>query len=142
MEEHHKLSDQEFKSQFKNCTMPAAVFTHEAHLRLAWLYLREYGAKKAEMLIQDQLKTYVASLGADDKYHTTLTIAAINIVCHFMSRSKSESFESFIAEFPRLKSGFKELLGSHYGFDIYSSEKARLSYLKPDLLPFDKDLFK
>ena len=139
MEEHIKLSDQEFLQGFTNCTLPGEVFSHEAHLRLAWLYLREHSNDKAEYLIQDQLKKYVASLGAEDKYHSTLTVAAIKIVHHFMSRSKAQNFKDFIAKFPRLKTGFKDLVGSHYGFDIYSSEEARKTYLKPDLLPFEKD---
>ena len=137
MEEHYKLSDQEFRQQFKNRTMPAAVFTHDAHLRLAWLYLREHGINKAEELIQDQLRKYVASLGAEDKYHTTLTVAAIKVVNHFMSHSKSDSFKDFIAQFPQLQTGFRELIGSHYGFDIYTSKKAKLEYVEPDLLPFE-----
>ncbi len=137
MEEHYKLSDQEFKRSFETCTMPAAVFNHEAHLRLAWVYLGEYGIEKAENLVQEQLKKYVASLGAEDKYHTTLTVASIKVIHHFMSRSKSDNFKGFIAQFPQLKTGFRELIGSHYGFDIYSSKKARLEYLEPDLLPFE-----
>ena len=40
-------------------------------------------------------------------------------------------------EFPRLKNNFRELISSHYGFDIYNSEKAKMKYLEPDLLPFD-----
>jgi hypothetical protein len=40
-------------------------------------------------------------------------------------------------EFPRLKTNFRELMACHYGFDIYTSEKAKMKYLEPDLLPFD-----
>lgn len=138
MEEHFKLTDQEFETQFINCTLPAAVFTHEAHLRLAWLYLNKYGADKSEELIQDQLKKYVAALGAEGKYHATLTVAAVKVINHFSSRSRHESFKGFIAEFPQLKTGFRELISSHYGLDIYTSEEARLRYLKPDLLPFQE----
>ena len=137
MEEHHKLTDQEFEKRFVNCNLDPAIFTHEAHLRLAWLYLQKYGVEKTEGLIQDQLKKYVTSLGANDKYHATLTVAAIKAVHHFLSRSTTDNFRDFIAECPRLKTNFKELIGSHYGFDIYKSEEARLNYLEPDLLPFD-----
>ncbi|MCX2718603.1 hypothetical protein [Lentiprolixibacter aurantiacus] len=136
MEEHNKLSDEEFKRQFANCTLPSEVFSHEAHLRLAWLYLSEYNVEKTEVIIQDQLKKYVACFGAEDKYHVTLTVAAIRIVNHFISRSASDNFTDFIVEFPQLKTGFRELIASHYGFDIYASEKARLNYIEPDLLPF------
>ncbi|MCE2613689.1 hypothetical protein LVD13_11960 [Flavobacteriaceae bacterium D16] len=137
MEEHYKLSDQEFEEQFISCTMDPLIFSHEAHLRLSWLYLRKYGLNTTESMVQDQLKQYVTSLGAEEKYHTTLTVAAIRVVDHFISRSKSDNFKDFISEFPRLKMNFRELINAHYGFDIYSSEKGKAQYLKPDLLPFD-----
>ena len=31
----------------------------------------------------------------------------------------------------------KELIDQHYNVDIFNSERAKLKYLKPDLLPFD-----
>lgn len=137
MEKHFELSDPEFERQFMDCELNPGIFSHEAHLRLAWINIKKYGIEKAEAIIQDQLQNYVQFVGAKDKYNTTLTLAAIKAVHHFIRRSQSDSFEEFITEFPRLKYDFKELMACHYGFDIYNSDKAKAKFLEPDLLPFD-----
>lgn len=137
METHYNLSDFEFEQQFINLELAPSAFSHEAHLRLAWINIHKYGIYKAETNIQNQLMNFVEFVGAKNKYNKTLTVAAIKAVYHFMLKSKSDNFKDFIAEFPRLKTHFKELMSSHYGFDIYNSEKAKVEFLQPDLLPFD-----
>ena len=137
MEEHFKLSDSEFESQFINCELNPSIFSHEAHLRLAWINIELYGIEQAEKKIQNQLQKFVEFVGAKDKYNTTLTIAAIKAVYHFRLKSNSDNFKEFIAEFPRLKNNFSELMACHYGFDIYNSNKAKKEFVEPDLVAFD-----
>jgi len=137
MEKHFELSDAEFEKQFINCELSPDIFSHEAHLRLAWINIKKYGIKKAVTNLQGQLREYVKSVGAENKYNTTLTLAAIKAVYYFMLKSYSNSFRGFMIEFPRLKNNFRELMSCHYGFDIYNSEKAKMKFLQPDLLPFD-----
>ncbi len=136
MEAHVNLSDDEFENQFKRCELPPAVFSHEAHLRLVWIHITRYGFEKALQTIPEHLMRYVYSLGAQGKYNTTLTIAAVNIVNHFMMKGNSESFSDFINEFPRLKTQFKDLITQHYKVDIFNSDEAKMSFIEPDLLPF------
>ena len=83
------------------------------------------------------MREYVKSVGAENKYNTTLTLAAIKAVYHFILKSDANSFREFIIEFPRLKNNFRELMACHYGVDIYNSQKAKMKFLEPDLLPFD-----
>ena len=137
MEKHFDLSDSEFEQQFINCELNPEIFTHEAHLRLAWIYIKKYGIEQAETNIPRQLREYVKSVGAENKYNTTLTLAAIKAVYHFILKSDANSFREFIIEFPRLKNNFRELMACHYGVDIYNSQKAKMKFLEPDLLPFD-----
>ncbi len=137
MEKHFDLSDTEFENEFISCGLNPSDFTHEAHLRLAWINIYKYGIKQAEKNVQNQLQKFVEFVGAKDKYNMTLTLAAIKAVYHFMLKSNSDNFKDFITEFPRLKYNFKELMDCHYGFDIYSSKKAKTEFLEPDLIPFD-----
>lgn len=137
MEKHFDLSDTDFLHQFTTCKLDPAIFSHEAHLRLAWININHYGIAVAEKNIQSQLQDFVAFVGAKDKYHKTLTIVAIKAVHHFMSKSKSDNFKDFILEFPQLKSKFKELIGAHYSFGIFNSDKAKTEFLEPDLSSFD-----
>lgn len=137
MEKHFKLSDSEFEEKIARCELSPSDFTHEAHLRLAWLNISKYGIEQAEKNIQQQILKFVEYVGAKDKYNMTLTIGATKAVYHFMLRSSADNFKDFIAEFPQLKSNFKGLMAHHYGFDIYNSDKAKKEFLEPDLTPFD-----
>jgi len=137
MEKHYRLSDIEFENQINSCLMDSADFSHEAHLRLAWININKYKLEQAEVNIQNQLKRFVAFAGAKNKYNTTLTIAGLKAVNHFVLKSYSNNFKDFIIEYPRLKYNFKELMEFHYGFDIYNSVRAKVEYLEPDLNPFD-----
>lgn len=137
MKNHFDLSDKNFVASFSNGSLDPKLFSHEAHLRLAWLHINAEGLEPALVNIPQQIQNYVSALGASDKYHHTLTIAAIRTVNHFKLKSKSDNFIDFIAEFPRLKSHFKELIAQHYSIDIFTLEKAKRDYLEPDLLSFD-----
>lgn len=137
MENHLDLIDNQFEEQFSNCSLKPALFNHEAHLRLAWIHINKYGIEKAIENISAQLQQYVESLGVKDKYNTTVTVAAIRAVYHFMLQSNTKDFQRFIAENHRLKYSFRELLSYHYTTDIFKSENARREYLRPELLPFD-----
>jgi hypothetical protein len=137
MENHYNFSDSEFLQKIIDCEFLASDFSHEAHLRLAWINIELYGIDQSIINIQNQLKTYVESLGAKNKYNVTLTVAAIKAVCHFRLKSVSENFKDFLTEYPQLKNNFKGLMNAHYGIDVFNSNKAKRQYLEPDLLPFD-----
>lgn len=137
MQNHFDLSDAEFAHQFASCTLDATLFSHEAHLRLAWLLIDAHGIETAIDKIQEQLQSFVEHVGARDKYNKTLTIAATKAVYHFMLKSRSGSFRDFIMEFPQLKSNFRGLMEAHYAIDIFTLPQARVEFLEPDLLPFD-----
>lgn len=137
MEAHYKLSDTEFTNQFKNATLNPKLFSHEAHLRLAWIYINNEGIDLAISNITNQLINFVTTIGASDKYNETVTVAAIKAVYHFWLKSDSKTFQDFILENARLKTNFKALLATHYDIDIFNSEMAKSSFLEPTLLPFD-----
>lgn len=136
MATHYDLNDEQFEQQFKVCQFNPAMFSHEAHLRLAYIHINKYGVEIAIQHICSQLLAFVEMLGATDKYNKTLTIAAIRAVNHFISRYKGNNFSEFIEHWPRLNYNFKELMAAHYQIDIYNSPNAKSSYLEPDLLPF------
>ena len=134
---HTQFSDSEFITQFEDCTLNPEIFSHEAHLRLAWIHIRKYGVELATMNIQHQLLKFVESVGERGKYNKTLTITAVLMVNHFLQHSNASEFSEFILEFPRLKTDFKGLINSHYSFDIFNSKKAKSQFVEPDLLPFN-----
>lgn len=136
MQNHLDLSDFDFEKAFEDCTLNPDLFSHEAHLRLAWIFIRKYGFDETIDKLSFQLAKFVDYCGIQSKYNLTLTVASIHAVHHFMLKSKSDNFSDFINEFPRLKYNFKELIDTHYGFDIYANEQAKKTYLEPDRVPF------
>ena len=137
MDSHLHLNDTEFESQFANCTLDPELFNHEAHLRLAWVHVRKYGQEQAVNNLCSQIAHFDSTFGDGTKFHLTLTIASAKVIDHFLKKSSSTTFSEFIAEFPRLRTNFKDILAFHYGTDIFKDERAKHSYVKPDLLPFE-----
>ncbi len=136
MKSHLELSDNQFESQFENYQLPPSIFTHEAHLRLAWIHIKKYGVDVAINNIKGQIKNYVRSIGEEDKYNETLTVAAIRIVYHFIRKTPLNSFQEFLTKNQKLKTEFRELIFKHYKTNIFSSEIAKREFLEPELLPF------
>ena len=137
MSAHFNLSNSEFEKQFATTQLDSSLFSHEAHLRLAYIHISKYGEAQAIVNINSQIWNFVTKLGAADKYNKTLTVAAIKAVHHFMRRSATSDFSGLLTEFPRLKNNFKELMAAHYEMDIYNSPIAKQQFLEPDLLAFD-----
>ena len=137
MNTHRSLTDDQFLYQLQTATLDAALFTHEAHLRLAWVQLQHHEKDIAIAQTCALIKSYVQVLGASDKFNQTLTVAAVEAVSHFMHKRETKSFENFIAANPELSTNFKGLLQTHYSFDIFSSNSAKSNYIAPDLVPFD-----
>ncbi len=136
-QKHRELTDSEFEKQFEHCLLDSKDFSHEAHLRLAWIHVTKYGIDQGIENIQTQLKKYVKHIGEEKIFNTTLTVAAVMVVYHFMLKSKFNSFDVFIQKHSRLNTHFKLLIDSHYGLDIYKNDLAKATYLKPDLVAFD-----
>lgn len=137
MNHHFEVSDGDFERQFQSLALDPSLFSHEAHLRLAWIHIQKYGVEQAVVNLCDQIKRFANFHGDFTKFNMTLTVAAVRAVYHFTLKSNHHSFKSFIGEFPRLKYNFKDVMDCHYGFDIYQNPKAKIVYLEPDLLPFD-----
>lgn len=131
------MNNSEFIEVFESGTLNPQLFNHEAHIKLAWIYLNMYGEGVAISKTCEGIRNFDKLHGDGTKYHTTLTVASVKAVHHFMRKSKSTTFEDFIVEFPRLKTSFKELLDQHYGEDMVHNKKAKAEFVEPDLLPFD-----
>jgi hypothetical protein len=131
------MTDVEFISQFRACEMEESHFNHEAHIRLAWLIIDAVGIERALVDIPVLIRAYVDHLRVRNIYNHTLTIAAVQVIYHFMNKSNSGTFPAFIEEFPNLLDDFRSLIESHYSSEIYTSERAKSEFVAPNLLPFD-----
>ncbi len=74
------MSDDEFFTQVRDCSLPPAQFNHLGHLRLAWICLQRYGLDDAVRVGCASIGAYAASLGAADKFHWTTTEALMRLL--------------------------------------------------------------
>ena len=135
-EKHHLLTNDEFEEKFSNCDMPAVIFTHEAHLRLAYIHITKYGLEKAIDNLSTQIANCDEKYGDGTKFNKTLTIASVNVMHHFVQKAKATDFNALVLEFPELKNDFLNLLKSHHEIANVKGKKTKLEYLEPDLLAF------
>ncbi|MFK7951494.1 MAG: hypothetical protein AB8B73_01510 [Ekhidna sp.] len=136
IKDHTHFSDQEFEQLFETYQLKPGMFSHEAHLRLAYLHIKKYGVAQAEINMCKQIEGFALSLGATDKFNKTVTIASVKVMNQFMKESTSDNFFDFIKEFPKLNTHFKDVLGTYYGFNVFADKRAKKEFLAPDLLPF------
>ncbi len=129
-------TDDELIRLFREGLFPITDFTHKAHLRLAWIYLWRFDPGAAEREVCRQIQRFTKLHGATDKYHHTLTVAAMRMVGVYMKKQHGEGFEAMLAQFPELLDRFRELLSRHYSEEALWSREARLRYIEPDLKPF------
>jgi len=135
----HAASDEDrsFRAAFEACAVQPAAFNHEAHLRLAYVYLVEYGSPKAHERMRQSLLAFLAHYGVPpEKYHETLTKAWVLAVSHFMDRAASSSFAEFAANSQPLLNS-KAML-THYTAERLFSQEARAAYVEPDLAAIPK----
>ena len=128
------VGDEEFAGSFENCEYPNGMFKHADHIRLAWLYVGRFGRVGAEERITHSIRRFAASLGHEEKYHQTMTLAWLRLV-HVACCASPEltDFETFIGSHLWLND--KKALNAFYSEELLLSERARLSWVEPDRHP-------
>src|SRR5690349_16413411 len=72
--------ERDFVTRFESLDVSPAEFNHAAHVRLAWIYLRDHPLPEAMMRFRDSLKRFAAHHGKSDLYHETITFAFIFLI--------------------------------------------------------------
>jgi hypothetical protein len=124
------VTDDEFIRAFERCEISNADFRHRDHVRLAWLYLRRYGAEADGRMVAG-IQRFAAHHGKLAKYHHTMTIAWMRLVAPAANMGR---FEDVIALFPRLLD--KNYLREFYSEALLSTDAARENFTEPDKQPF------
>jgi len=147
------MTDDEFLTAFEECTFARKDWTHEAHVRMAWLYLRSAVDVALERVRSGIKKlnahlTALASLSVEvpaakpkdprglDGYHDTITVAFVTVIA---SRMKpDEDFPTFRDRNPDLFDRAFPALLKHYSPQRLYSEEAKRKFIAPDLEPLPK----
>lgn len=118
-----QLTDNQLLERIQDCTLDPTDFTHETLLRLTWVLINKYGLNLAIIKNNEIKENYFKNALRNDKFNITLTKAYTEILHHFMERSSTNDFEKLLREFPRLKYNFKNLVKTHYGYNILKEHR-------------------
>lgn len=137
MEKHYRFSDEVYEQKFRDCKFPPLYFSHEAHLRLAYIHLKKYGLKQSIDNMCKQIYDFAIKYGATMKFNATVTFASLNIMNQYINKSESKSFPDLMKEFPLLLKDFKGVIKQYYSGDIFRSPEAKTNIIQPDLESFE-----
>lgn len=131
------MSDHDFLSAFENCTLPAAEWTHEAHIRMAWLMLKRSPYDVALEQIRRGINRYNDTvLKKENAYHETITVAFTRLIA--VGRSSlpdGHLFSEFKSAHPLLLDNKLSALLHHYERTTLFNDEARARFVAPDLVP-------
>ena len=127
------MRDRELVEQFEACTLPPDLFSHRAHVRVAWLYLKEGDLLPTLTRYSEGIKRYAASLGAGTKYHETITWAYLVLLNEEMSlRSPpGESFDDMVLRRPDLLDHRNGAIAQCYTRAELDADDARRVFVLP-----------
>ena len=92
---HRLLSDKEFLMKVTDCSLEPAGFTHEAHIRLAWLVMDTHDFEESVDVIAGHIARFDKAHGDGRKFNLAITKEASKLIWDHKSRAVSDSFPEF-----------------------------------------------
>ncbi|UZR98008.1 hypothetical protein [Chondrinema litorale] len=118
---------------FENQKLPLSVWTHEAHLTVAFYYLKKHTPEESLILLRSGIISYNNSVGTansfDEGYHETLTIFWIWTIASYISLNPDHEIKVFLGS----KFATKEFPFQFYSHAKLFSTEARAKWVEPDI---------
>lgn len=145
------MTDDEFLCAFERGSLARKDWTHEAHVRMAWLYVTRSadgealdrvrsGIKKLNTVFVRRQQMLCRALPTKPKdprgldgYHETITAAFVTVIASRVEAG--EDFSAFRDHNPDLLDRKLSALLKHYSPDRLFSVQAKTEFLAPDLEP-------
>jgi hypothetical protein len=122
--------DQTFLEALERATLPPVEFTHRAHLRAGFLYLRRHDFPGACVAMKRAIRAFSARLGKATLYHETMTIAYLALIAERLAEEPAGlGFDAFIERYPELLS--IDYFRRYYPAGSLDSPEARATFVLP-----------
>lgn len=127
--------DEALLDAFHRAAVPREAWTHETHVRVAYLLLRGRPLDEGLAAIRSGIRALNAALGVEEGpesgYHETVTAAWARIIHDRAGDSASPDSQSFCAAHPELLD--KRLLLRYYTRERIMSAEAKRGFVAPDV---------
>ena len=111
-EMHETYGDSNLILSLEKCELHPAIFTHEAHLMVAYILIKSYSLNQAKSKMNYLLQYYTKFLGAENKFDQVLTERSIEVMSKMINVSKTTDFQNFILENSILKNDFMRAINA------------------------------
>ena len=138
------MNDTELLKQFEDLSLPFSQWTHRAHVKVAYLYLRAHPFEEALVLIRKGIKAYNAanqvSEGPTSGYNETTTHAFLQLIAATMAAygesMPTPTADSFCDTHPQLMT--RNVLRFFYSPQRRMHPLAKTQFIEPDLTPLPR----
>lgn len=138
------MTDDEFILAFERLSIVQAEWTHRAHVKVAFIYLRRHPFDEALAKMRAGVKALNARLGVPEcptsGYNETTTHAFMHLIAATMGAYEelypAPSSESFCELHPQLMT--RHALRLFYSPERRSDPRAKTQFLPPDLAPLPR----
>jgi hypothetical protein len=128
------MTDEAFARAFEDGAVPPAEFGHVAHVRVAWVYLREAeSVDEALTRMRAAIRRFAAAAGASQKYHETITVLWMRLLADLRARGVSGELADVLRAYPELAD--KDLPLQYYTRERLFGDEARAAWVEPDRRP-------
>jgi hypothetical protein len=128
-------TDAQLLKGFFDCSLAPEVFDHRAHVRVAWLLLRQYELEEAVVLMCNGIAAFAKHAGASAKYNRTMTEALVRLMAGNGGGQRGLGWTDFCETNKKLLHDVRGLLGCHYSPERLQSDEAKVRFVDPDRAP-------
>lgn len=142
------MTDAAFLTAFEATTLDREDWTHDAHIRVAWLYLNQNSfpeaLEKVRVGIQNLNRAYTpidrcAPTKKGGGYHDTITVAFVRVIAGRLA--PGEDYSTFRDTNADLFDRSLSAVRRHYTKKLLFSAKARKAFVEPDRAPLPVPAF-
>lgn len=126
------MSDEQLVAAFEACSLSGENFSHAAHVRVAWWYLKQHSFDNALERFRIALQRFAAAKGAAGKYHETVTVAYMALIAERLQDTPALPWPAFAERHSDLLSRTPSILARYYTDETLQSERAKSVFVLPD----------
>jgi hypothetical protein len=126
------MTDEQFARAFERGEIAPADFDHRAHVRVAWVYVREGPSLDAATArMRAAIQQFAAAANAAQKYHETITVLWMRLLADAAAGLEAPcELDAVLEQYPELAD--KNLPLKYYTRERLFSDEARASFIAPE----------
>ena len=128
---------------FRAKTLPAARWTHQAHLAVGLWHVRRFGEEESRSLLRDGIRAYNEASGTPNSdtrgYHETVTMYYVWSAARVLETTRATRLVDLVNTYVDSRHGSKDGIFVFWSRDLLLSTPARRDWVEPDLAPLSLD---